>query len=162
MYNGSPIEKPGSIIMLQGAHTATQALVSTAAHWRSETHGRADRVGCAQVPYVAVFIPPLFHRAYRRQTLLKVCGIDCYDDLLLPGRRFLAQLQVFASGEHFKNNFLASSGKVPCSTGKRVKNQRLTRLKKRLFFVNQDFSRKSQTSRVLFPNSSKYIFKMLP
>ena len=29
------------------------------------------------------------------------CGIDGYDDLLLPGHRWFAQLQVFASGEHF-------------------------------------------------------------
>ena len=28
-----------------------------------------------------------------------VCLIDKYDDLLLPGHRFLAQMQVFASGE---------------------------------------------------------------
>jgi hypothetical protein len=36
--------------------------------------------------------------------MLKVCGIDSYDDLLLPGHRLLAQLPVFASGEHMRTN----------------------------------------------------------
>ena len=34
--------------------------------------------------------------------------INGYDDLLLPGHRLFAQLPVFASGERFKNYFLAS------------------------------------------------------
>ena len=38
----------------------------------------------------------------RRNSMLKVCGIDRYDDLLLLGHRLLAQLLVFASGEHFR------------------------------------------------------------
>ena len=40
--------------------------------------------------------------------------IDIYDDLLLPGHRLLAQLPVFASGEHFKNIFRLYS--QSCST----------------------------------------------
>ena len=64
--------------------------------------GRADRVGCVQLSYVPENNPPLFHRLCRLQTLLKVCGIDCYDDLLLPGHRLLAQNPLFASGERFK------------------------------------------------------------
>ena len=35
--------------------------------------------------------------------------IDSYDDLLLPGHRFLAQIAVGASGEHFKNIFCTSN-----------------------------------------------------
>ena len=37
----------------------------------------------------------------RPNSLLKACAIDSYDDLLLPEVRLLAQLPVFASGEHF-------------------------------------------------------------
>ena len=48
--------------------------------------------------------PPGFH-AY---PALKLCGIARYDDLLLPGHRLLAQLPVFAAGEHFKNTNFAS------------------------------------------------------
>ena len=40
--------------------------------------------------------------------MLKVYGIVRYDDLLLPRHRLLAQLPVFASGEHLKIYFLAS------------------------------------------------------
>ena len=36
------------------------------------------------------------------------CVFDSYDDILLSDNRLLAQLPVFASGERFKNYFLAS------------------------------------------------------
>ena len=38
-----------------------------------------------------------------------LCLIDSYDDLLLSGHRLLAQLPVFASGEHFENIFRDTS-----------------------------------------------------
>ena len=38
----------------------------------------------------------------RANSMLIACGIVSYDDLLLPGYRWLAQLPVFTSGEHFK------------------------------------------------------------
>ena len=44
--------------------------------------------------------------------MLKICGIDSYDDLLLPGHRLLAQLPVFASGEHIKNVIRASTAEI--------------------------------------------------
>ena len=47
-------------------------------------------------------VPAMFPGCSRRNSMLKVCGIDSYDELLLPGYRLLAQLPVFASGEHFK------------------------------------------------------------
>ena len=65
--------------------------------------GRADGVGgvySAQLSGVAVNVPTVFHRPYCSQTPLKLCGFDGYDNLLLPGHRFLAQIQVFVSGEH--------------------------------------------------------------
>ena len=55
--------------------------------------------------YVAVDNLPLIYRLYHLGALLKVYGIGCYYDLLLPGHRLFAQLPVFASGKHFKKYF---------------------------------------------------------
>ena len=50
--------------------------------------------------------PHLFPHGFHAFPPLNVCLIDGYDDLLLPGHRLFAQLQVFASGEHFyRTNF---------------------------------------------------------
>ena len=87
--------------MRGGKVTAKNLHLRLQIHHSTMTCGRADRVGCAQLSYVAVDNLPLFYRPYRLQTLLKVCGIDCYDDLLLPGHRLLAQNPLFASGEQF-------------------------------------------------------------
>ena len=48
-------------------------------------------------------IVPLLYRLKPRSSPRNVCLIDKYDDLLLPGHRFLTQLQVFASGEYFES-----------------------------------------------------------
>ena len=45
----------------------------------------------------------------------KVIRIDCWDDLLLPGHRLLAQLVVFGSGEHSKDRIFAIPSKVRVS-----------------------------------------------
>ena len=62
--------------------------------------------GTRIVPPWGKNIPAIFPGHSRRNSTLKVCGIERYDDLLLPRHRLLAQLPVFASGEHFENIFI--------------------------------------------------------
>ena len=51
---------------------------------------------------VRKIIPGIFPGYSRRNSILKLCGIERYDDLLLPGHRLLDQLPIFAPGEHFE------------------------------------------------------------
>ena len=57
-------------------------------------------------------IPPGFPPDSPRNWLLKRCGIDRYDDLLLSGHRLLAQIVLGASGGYFKNKISASSAEI--------------------------------------------------
>ena len=57
--------------------------------------------GSGIVLYREINIGALLARHCHATSLLKVRAIDQYDDLLLPEVRLLAQLPVFASGEHF-------------------------------------------------------------
>ena len=61
-------------------------------------------------------IPPGFPRPKLMGIHQKVSAFERYDDLLLSGHRLLAQIVVFASGEHFQYTFLASSAEVGICT----------------------------------------------
>ena len=64
--------------------------------------------GARIVSHTGKNIAALLPRYCRANSMLRVYRIDNYDDLLYPGHRLLAQLPVFASGDHFEKKISAA------------------------------------------------------